>query len=271
MNEAAETLFYWIRERELIRELKEKGCPPEWTEDKVLQQYHFCNVHREDDRVTKELRKAVVSAQVPLQHLPFAYTLARLFNRASTLWVVLAEIHAGRNWLPRVKALRANGGLIFHTAYVVSTCGQSMDKLEYVDGVANAVKTADISRKSLRHAFEDLRKIDGLGSFLAGQVVADLKNDRYLEGVHDWHTWSCMGPGSKKGLEYIFDRPINEKNYQYHMEALMAALPDDIRGMKLHAQDLQNCLCEFSKYWRYINKVPGRKRIYHGTSTMGGA
>ena len=78
-------------------------------------------------------------------------------------------------------------------------------------------------------------------------------------------------PGSKKGLEYIFDRPINEKNYQYHMEALMAALPDDIRAMKLHAQDLQNCLCEFSKYWRYIHKVPGRKRIYHGTSTMGGA
>jgi hypothetical protein len=263
LNEAAEAFFFWIRERERIRVLKESGAPPPWTKDKWLGSLHFCNVHREDDRVTKELRKVVVDAHLPLNQLPYAYTLARLFNRASTLSLVLGCIHNRHNWVPVVKKHRSSGALIFHVAYVVSTCGKSMDKIDYVDSVANAVKLLDVPRYSLRAAFEELRKVDGMGSFLAGQVVADLKNDRYLTDAHDWHTWSCMGPGSKKGLEYIFQAKVNEKNYPQYLGQLQASLPEDIRAMRLHAQDLQNCLCEFSKYWRHINGMKGRTRNYN--------
>lgn len=262
-NEAAEAFFYWIRERERIRVLKESGAPQPWTQNPVLRTQHFCNVRREDDRVTKELRKVVHDAQVPLAQLPYAYTLARLFNRASTLGLVLACVQNRHNWLPVLKRHRDAGHLIFHVAYVVSTCGKAMDKLDYVDGVANAVKLLDVPTDSLLSAFNTLRSIDGLGSFLAGQVVADLKNDRYLAEAHDWHSFSCMGPGSKKGLEYIFDKPVSEKSYQYCLDALKTALPEDIRAMKIHDQDLQNCLCEFSKFWRITNKMPGRTRTYH--------
>lgn len=263
-HEAMNAFCFWILEREHIREQKETGHPAPWTKDKWLSTLHFCNVRREDDRVTKELRKAVQAANLPLAALPATYVLARMFNRASSLELALACIANGHNWVPVLQKHRDAGHLIFHVAYVVSTCGKSMDKIEYVDGVVNAVRLLDVPRDSLAKAFKALRSVDGLGSFMAGQIVADLKNDRYLVDAEDWVTWSCMGPGSKKGLEYLFDRPINEGNYQEHMEFLRDALPQCIRDMRIHSQDLQNCLCEFSKYWRHLRGMAGRTRNYHG-------
>ena len=45
-------LFYWVAERERIRVRKESGQPFPWTDDPILATYRFCNVRREDDRVT---------------------------------------------------------------------------------------------------------------------------------------------------------------------------------------------------------------------------
>lgn len=264
-NESAAIYFNYIRERQAIFDRRSAGLPAPWTQDPVLQAHHFCNNRREDDRVTKELRKAVTDTAMPWHALPAAYTLARMFNRYSTVSTALQLMARGANWVPAVKAMRERGELIFHVAYVVSTCGKSMDKVDYVDGVVNSVKLLDIKTGSLASVFQALRSVDGLGSFMAGQVVADLKNDPHyaLHDAPDWFTWSCPGPGSKKGLEYIFDRAVTDKTYQFYMEMLQQALPEDIRAMKLHAQDLQNTLCEFSKYWRYINKLDGRRRVFN--------
>src|SRR3990167_1566094 len=46
-------LWYWIKERESIRIKKEGGEPPPWTKDKILQAWRYCNVRREDDKVTR--------------------------------------------------------------------------------------------------------------------------------------------------------------------------------------------------------------------------
>jgi len=256
-NESAAIYFNYIRERQAIFDLRRAGGPAPWTKDPILQAHHFCNNRREDDRVTKELRKVVADANTPFNALPYAYALARLFNRASTLSNALA------GHVEAVKAQRARGELVFHVAYVVSTCGKSMDKVDYVFDVANEVSGLFVPTNSLAAAFKALRSVDGLGSFMAGQIVADLKNDRYLAEAHDWAAWSCPGPGSKKGLEYIFDQPVTDSNYDYFMGLLQQALPEDIRAMKLHAQDLQNTLCEFSKYWRYLNKMGGRRRVFN--------
>lgn len=255
-NESAAIYFNYIRERQSITDKRAAGLPGPWTNDPVLRAHHFCNNKREDDRVTKELRAVVVEAKVPTACLPATYALARMFNRASTFSnALLGGVEA-------VKAQRARGELVFHVAYVVSTCGKSMDKVDYVFEVFDRVRDLKVPSVSLQSAFQALRTVDGLGSFMAGQIVADLKNDRYLAEAHDWKTWSCPGPGSKKGLEYIFDRPVTDKTYDQYMAILQQALPEDIRAMNLHAQDLQNCLCEFSKYWRYINKMGGRRRVF---------
>ena len=48
-----EDLVYWIKERQAIHERRKAGQPPPWTKDEILRTYRFCNVRREDDRVTR--------------------------------------------------------------------------------------------------------------------------------------------------------------------------------------------------------------------------
>jgi len=52
-QEMGDKLAYWIKERESIRKRKETGMPRPWTTDRILRDFKFCNVRREDDRVTQ--------------------------------------------------------------------------------------------------------------------------------------------------------------------------------------------------------------------------
>lgn len=262
LNERAAMYFNYIRERQRIADRRASGAPAPWTKDKVLATHHFCNNRREDDRVTKELRSLVLAANLPVYALPATYVLARMLNRASSLATCLQAIKTGGHWGEALKAQRERGEKIFHVAYVVSTCGKAMDKIDYVVDVVNAVCEVDVSQKSLDRAYRDLLSIDGLGTFMAGQVVADLKNDRYLVDAPDWFDWCSPGPGSMKGLEYIFGVRVGLKNFQHYFDIIRQALPSDICDMKLHAQDLQNTLCEFSKYYRHTMGISGRSRIF---------
>lgn len=246
--------IYYVKERDRIYQRREAGMPKPWTDDPILQRHHFCNNRREDDRGTQSIRWLIKT--IPdVERLPCLYTMARMFNHAPTVsdWL--------RGGLPEVKRIRDNGGKIFNTAYVVSTCGESMDKVDYVARVVHEVAKLDVPRTSCRDAFETLRTVNGLGSFLAGQVVADLKNDRYLTGVPDWDTFAVMGPGSKKGLDFIYGPGTTERSFDARLDLLRTVTNGKIP--LLHAQDLQNCLCEFSKYVRYQQGLPGRRRKYN--------
>lgn len=246
--------IYWVKERENIRLLRNIGKPAPWTEDPILQNHHFCNISREDDRGTKEIRQVAFDLCVPLAELPEFYTAARLFNKADTVNDYWSK------GIDYIKQQRDKGAKIFHVAYVVSTCGVRMDKIDYVDRVVTDVANSLVSATRCREAFENLRAIDGLGSFLAGQIVADLKNDRYLTDAPDWWDFAVMGPGSKKGLDFIYGPGTTERNFTERLEHLRGTVWTKIP--LLHAQDLQNCLCEFSKYVRYYENLPGRRRSY---------
>lgn len=257
-KEMLDLFCYFVNERDRVRQRREAGSPKPWTEDSILQHHHFCNIRREDDRGTKEVR-ALIKRITDVERLPCMYTMARMFNHADTI----------HEWLERgivgVRRERDKGSKVFNTAYVVSTCGESMDKVDYVARVVHEVAKIDVPRTSLREGFEALRTVNGLGSFLAGQVIADLKNDRYYDqhNTPDWYTFAVMGPGSKKGLDFIFGDRIGttERNFEARISSLDLIVSGKIPA--LHRQDLQNCLCEFSKYVRYQQGLPGRRRKYN--------
>lgn len=260
-NETLEWFWHWIRTRENVRILKERGEPGPWCNDPIIANNHFCNVRREDDRGTKEIRSAVLDIGADEPELPWIYTMARMFNHAPTLRVALRAWNDGMYWPDVVRQYRDLGNKVFNTAYVVSTCGRSMDKVDYVAEVVDAVRRMNVPRHSLARAHDKLMEVPGLGSFLAGQVVADLKNDRYLEDAGDWFKWSCIGPGSRKGLKYIWPE-FQDMHYDAHMSHLYELMPKDISNMRIHAQDLQNCLCEFSKYMMLKEGTRKRSRPY---------
>jgi len=249
-----ERYLHYVNEREEVYKKKEAGLPAPWTEDEVLRHHHFCCNRREDDRVTKELRALRIELDLAMHKRPEYYTLARLFNKAET---VKAYYEGG---MGAVKSLREAGKTIFHVAYVVSTCGERMDKVDYVDRVVEDVRKGYVSNLSCRDCFDCLRRIDGLGSFLAGQVVADLKNDQYLHYAPDWYNFAVMGPGSKKGLDILFGIGTTERNFTERLVELARIVEGRIPH--LHMQDLQNTLCEFQKYMHYVENSPGRRRIY---------
>lgn len=265
MNHEKLALFEtWIRNREEARRNKEAGLPRPWTADPIINQFHFCNVRREDDRVTKELRALAQEHYVTAQ-LPTFYTMARMFNHAPSVEFIIQNgwEAAHDHFLGEM----ASGRRVYHTAYVVSTAGATVSKSRYIQSVVQQVGATHVPPTSLRAAHSALMGVHGLGSFLAGQVVADLKNDRYLADAEDWWTWSCIGPGSKKGLDILFaesfGKPTTQSNYNDRMIYLNSQLSPDISAMRLHMQDLQNCLCEFSKYHNYLSGNGGRRRIYH--------
>jgi hypothetical protein len=156
-----------------------------------------------------------------------------------------------------LKAERDTGAKIFTSAYTISTAGKRMDKLDYVaDWVVGAVRSREMASnfkpRRLAEAAAWLEEFDGLGSFLAAQVVADAKNTpgNPLKTAPDWQTWCAPGPGSLRGLTALRGRTITPG--QFHKEIRLAW--DEVRPLlpahlqDLHMQDFQNCLCEFSKY-----------------------
>lgn len=249
-----ERFIYFVNERNQMHNRRMAGLPAPWTKDPILDHYHFCNIRREDDRGTKELRALRVELDLAMHKRPYFYAAARLFNYAPS---VRDYFKFGPEYL---QCRLDSGGKVFHTAYVVSTCGKSMDKIQYVHELIEKVKDAYISNQSCRECFECLRKIDGLGSFMAGQIVADLKHDQYLHYAPDWNDFAVMGPGSKKGLDFLYGIGTTEGNFYERISDLKRATKGAIP--ELHMQDLQNCLCEFSKFMRYAMNLPGRRRIY---------
>ena len=268
---------YWIKEREAIRIKHDAGLPQPWTNDKILATYRFCNVQRENDRLTRWLDK---NWRIPFSEHPnltVAMVLARMLNWPPTLdligfpdqwddWYI-------RNSLESMEIQSRKGIKVWGSAYVITTCGVAMDKGQYVfETVCNAVARAGVAPRTgdtLQAFWTRLRGIPGLGAgFLAAQVVADLKNveKNPLYVASDWWKWAVPGPGSKRGINRYFglpvDTPQNELVWRHRLEEMIEEVAPQICPLVLHAQDWQNVMCEFDKYQRAKTGEGRPKRHY---------
>ena len=256
-----EGLLRWIREREAIRLKRAGGEPPPWTDDPILREWKFCSVRREHDRVTRWIAANWREPHARDPDLWFAMTVARLFNLPETL----AEIGYPAPWDAAksgaaLRRRRARGETFINAAYKVGTAGQKVDKIDYLVGVLDRLWSR---RERLRpHADETLhqwwgrlKEEHGLGSFLAAQVVADMKYVEPLRSARDWMSFAAPGPGSQRGLNRVLRRPVDrgwkDDEWRFQLRKLHDAINLERMGLgDLHAQDLQNCLCEFEKYER---------------------
>lgn len=272
MTENQEMFFYWIKERESIRQKKEAGLPKPWTDDPILQHYKFCNVHREDDRVTKWIKDNWRDPCRGHTNMWFAMIVARLFNWPDTLNAITFPLSdftdIKEEWRNILKRRRDTLGLkIFTGAYLVSTNGVSMDKIDYIlDRVLTPIwerGEEPCPTQTLEGYWKFLIQFDGLGSFMAGQVVADLKYiDPVLEKAEDWMSWAPLGPGSIRGLNRFFGRDVNKSLKQEHglkeIQTIQLMIKN-ILGLELPAHDVQSVLCEGDKFIR-LKRGEGKTR-----------
>lgn len=280
-----ELFFYWVKERQAIHDKKEAGLPKPWTDDSILQNYKFCNVKREDDRVTVWIKNHWRDPCRGHQNMWFAMVVARLFNWPDTLDAIgfpLSDFpQIKETWRSTLKRRRDDIGLkVFTGAYLVSTNGVAMDKIDYIlDKVLTpiwergrapselVVYEGDIP-PTLEEYWKFLTQFDGLGSFMAGQVIADLKYiDPVLEKASDWMTFAPLGPGSIRGLNRFFGRDRNKPLKQAQGLKELLAIQDRLakeHGIVLPVHDVQNVMCETDKYIRLLRNEGKVRAGYNG-------
>jgi hypothetical protein len=253
-------LAYWIKERRKILQLKLEGAPRPWTKDSILDSYRFTNVRREDDRVTRWIAEHWRNPFVFHENLFPALVLARLLNLPETLADLgFPDIWSDEYIRNKIKARRALGAKILNAAYLITTCGVQMDKVDYIVDIASTVQDHTTrylpGEHSLECYFGYFRQFKGLGSFLSAQIVADIKNIPHhpLEKAADWWSWAAVGPGSLRGLRAVLTgQDVTERHFLPLATQLYHRLEEEHfpEGLNICMQDFQNCLCEFSKYWK---------------------
>lgn len=266
---AVKLLMYWIKERQSIHLKKEAGKKWPWTKDPILQEYRFCNVYRENDRETLWIHDNWLHPNSKDPHIWFAMCVARLINWSPTL----QEIGYPVPWEPakvirKMKKLRKDGNKIFTGAYIVSTNGKKMDKVEYIVKKVLTPLWKDRSKirpepwDTLSEFHTRLMEYDGMGSFMAAQVIADTKHVGVLKDACDNYTFAASGPGSRRGLNRVLGRdaksPWKEELWAMELFHLHTEIEKKL-DMGIDAQNLQNCLCEFDKYMR-VKNGEGRPR-----------
>lgn len=273
-------LFVFIQEREAIYQRRQAGRPKPWTADKILSRYRFCNMYRENDTVTKWITEHWRTPHADDPDLWFAMTVARLLNNPEALTAVGYPLPwVQRKWRSILLKRQAAGFGNFNAAYRV-VAGPSFAGVKTVDYLADHV-LPDLwrDRATLRPRTDDtlatfnlrLRNYRGLGSFIAAQVIADIKYAQPLKNALDFWTWAAPGPGSRRGLNYVCGRPAEahwqDEEWFAQLGVLQTKIDPLVRAAKmprLHAQDLQNCLCEFSKYERARLGQGRPKQLYNG-------
>lgn len=254
----------FIAERERVRIKKEAGKPAPWTKDPILNTYRFCNIHREDDRVSRWIASEIRTPFANEPDLWFATVVARLLNLPASLTAVRDVLlpWQPKKFTTRLQAMKKLNQNVFNAAYIVSTNGVAMDKVEYlVERVLNPLWR---DRKRLRPTVNDtlegwhllLMTYDGLGSFMAAQVVADMKYAAPLDKAEDWWTFAASGPGSRRGLNAVMGVDSEATWRRGAWEEALGNLARAVKhplakvGIALHNQDLQNCLCEYFKWYK---------------------
>ena len=285
--------WYWINEREKIRLRKEAhpNDPDQWTDDPILRDYRFCNVFREEDRVTKWIAAHWRTPHEDDINVWFAMAVARVINWPETLGAIGYPVPWKPTHVYETLRDRQKRGLKVYTgAYMLRGDVQGRDPRAPSDNnkVFYTVWTVldplwhmkhqlhvllnDGPQATLQEVWNWLVKFPGWGGFLAYEVVTDVRHTRWLSDAPDIMTWANAGPGAIRGLNRIHERPLDKALPQRvaleEMRELLAMAPGVLQPhvRPLEMRDIEHSLCEFDKYERALTGqgkpraryVPGR-------------
>lgn len=241
-----------------------------WSDDPIFQKTPFCNVRREDDRVTRWIAENWREPHADDPDLWFAMVVARFVNEPDTLAEIGYPVPWDAQHFLGVMAARGTRGakLYREDAYMIwadnrpGRSGQPKQvyQAEEIFGPLwrDRKELRPRTGETLASYHKRLGKYHGLGDgFMSAQVIADLKYVQPLLSAADWVTFAVSSPGSKRGLNRVLgrdkDAPWTEAAWRKEFDKVWGEIEPDLKDLglgDLHAQDLQNCLCEWDKYER---------------------
>ena len=293
--------LYWIRERHQIFLRRRAGKPKPWTDDEVLQRFFFTNPYRENDKVTQWFRENV---REPLRNRPevlFATVAFRWFNlpeptgRILSTGAVNAHTNFNRTreeelltsflcrWDPQrvihYLAEANDNGPIFTGAFMINSPPGEPKLTAIVRRITNVWNQRDHliahwnKEVTMESMHEALMTFDGMGGFMAYEVVCDLRYTYLLEHAPDKLTWCNPGPGAIRGLYRLAEEPFEKgnnstapprpKDWQKRMQWLLMHTQGSLPKMpEFEMREIEHSLCEYDKYERALAGDGKMKRTY---------
>jgi hypothetical protein len=262
LEEEMDILCYWIAERESIRKKQEAGFPPPWTEDLLLRDFRWCNVRRMDDRVSRWLLNwHRANPDVPVRDRLVSVLAGRLINWPDTL----AELpypapYDEAAWTDALLKRKRQGHKIFTGAYIINGALGGDKILQVTQKILAPLwknrRDAPNNPQTMQSMWTYLNGKPGIGSFMAGQAVADLRHVCPELPWTDRHTWAPAGPGSLRGINRLLGRHPDKRIASddwldaMHRAYAQARARLPITFKRLEIMDWQSVCCEFDKYRR---------------------
>lgn len=242
--------FAYAKKRHAIFLDREDGKPAPWTDDPILQTNKFCNVFRENDKVTRWFAKHV---REPLRNktpdILLATVTFRMFNRITTGEAMFSQLdmldggsafqqflHDGRtaHLKKAIKAVCGRGPFVTGSYTVSSPPGYT--KLDGVLWILDKFYKSDwrtVEFETMYGAWEWLRHRPFLGKFHSYEIVTDLRHTDWFIGGQpgDAMDWANVGPGARRGMNRVCGRPYKDKSVR------AAGIVEEMRDLLAFSRD----------------------------------
>lgn len=287
--------MYWIYERHQVYLRRKVGKTAPWTDDEILQRCFFTNPYRENDKTTVWFRENI---REPLRNDPrvlIATVIFRWFNYIPTgelLWNYGRDVDGCMDlltgWNPKLVLeelgrVRERGEQVFTGAYMINSPGGEPKLEAIVRRINNVwedrhalVRGLCSEQLTLEQAHNCLTQYDGMGGFMAYEVVTDLRHTYLLENAPDIMTWCNPGPGCIRGLYRLSGEewkskgnnstsPPRPKDWLDRMKNLLEICNRRVVRMpKFEMREVEHSLCEWDKYERLLWADGRSKRMFRG-------
>lgn len=297
--------FYWIHERqEIWNKRVNLELPAPWTDDEILRTYKFTHACRDLDRLSiyyiRNILSQLENTEKSKKELIINTMIYRLFCKIET-WELIGYIRLeewDEKWERAKKAIihrKKSGQPVFTDAYFVYTMWTIQDDPTIHDKVLNAIKLIEmwkddldniyehvVNAKTMRELVEYYSSLPCVGKFNAYEFVCDFAwAKKYMNiSVVKWSidSYTSVGPGAKKGLEYIFKKTGNLSDVEciiylrsvarhYLIEYGFDDLKMPLDTPYLDMRCIEHSLCEYSKYRRTYDGT-GRPRVKYVQKTF---
>lgn len=262
--DAAMDFLNFVAERHRIWEKRQAGLPQPWTDDPILAVRKFTNVFRLLDPgsqfVINELHNPELSPRDNLMRF-FLYRHTGRVETWEYLQVMMGDyptVETLDEALELLKQYRTKKRPVFTGAYLVYPQSDTpgTDKLDSIFSLTRRLFDPSSIDDVVPHfmqattqetRFHALRSNKGVADFMSMQVLTDWG---YTTEFRE-NKFVVCGPGAVKGVKALGGEHAGAGHVWAYKEVL--SLPDVplLRGMLPSWMDVQNCLCEFSKYARY--------------------
>lgn len=253
-----------VTERHLIWQRRQNNEPGPWTTNPVLSKMKMTNMFRVLDPGSQFVFH--LSAENPIDTIT-RLVFYRITNRPET-WYAMRNMLHGRwpvatdftrshaSLLYNLQRYRDEGNQIFSGAYVIiPEPGTRNDKVEGAYRVVRRFVQEGAQRfleaETLDDKFAVLRSIPGLGPFLSMQIITDWT---YLQSEEPDLSFVIAGPGAKRGAKALnANIPAEDVIYDMATSMWLSHPVVQLCGRGLTPMDVQNTMCELSKYLRELN------------------